>query len=328
MICLAVTASAFTLGCGDDGAAAKGTSETPRDPASSCGLKTGYPGDELCLEPPAPGTGLQLHFGPTRYDDPAELAAYVIQPGEESLDCLYVNTPNDEDVFYAEFHIRRRPGSHHLIVSELVQDMPDGRRSCGFGEDTVGLVGGTTVSRDWPDPNLPVPENEGLASRLHAHAQVAMQVHFFNTGNTPLLKETWMNLIYKDPATVTTEQTTLGHYAGMAMNVAPGTTALIHGSATASQDMRIVDLYSHYHMHTQRLSAWKVTPTERTLVYQSHDWAEPGVLPYDSVHQNSPPDPATRTTGGYSGLLELHAGDKLEFECEIQNNETFPFYLS
>ena len=307
----------------------KGPAPVPVDPPkvvnTECGTPTGYPGDELCIPPPDPSVGFQLHYGPSNYADEAEIARYLIQPGQEIIECVYVDAPNDSHIFYEEFHVRRRPGSHHLIVSELNTDVPDGVRPCQTSPQlVVGLVGGTSVARDWPDPNLVIPENEGLASELPARAQIEMQLHFFNSTNAPLLREAWMNIHYKDPALVTTVQASLGHYAGLGMNVPPSTTQVIRGAAVAPADIRIVNLYSHYHAHTQRFTAYKVTGTERTLVYESFDWQEPGVIPLDSAHQNPPPNAESKVTGGLSGILELKAGDRFEFECEIVNDSSAP----
>ena len=312
------------LACSD-----KDPEPAPVDPPAvvptGCGIASGYPGDELCIPPPDPAVGFQLHYGPANYADEAEVARYLIQPGEETIECVYVNAPNDSHVFYEEFHVRRRPGSHHLIVSELNTDLPDGLRPCEASvQYFVGLVGGTSVARDWPDPNLVIPENDGLASELPAHAQIEMQLHFYNSTDVPLLREAWMNVHYKDAAKVTTVQASLGHYAGIAMNVAPGTTQVIRGSAVAPSDLRVVNLYSHYHAHTQRFTAHKVSGDTRELVYESFDWQEPGVIPLDSAHQNPAPDREAKVTGGRSGMLELKAGDRFEFECEIVNDSAAP----
>jgi hypothetical protein len=53
---------------------------------------------------------------------------------------------------------------------------------------------------------------------------------------------------------------------------------------------------------------------------------------YDSVSTNPTPDVPNKIDGASSGMLELHAGDELDFECDINNdldqplkfaNETF-----
>src|SRR5688572_21143463 len=45
--------------------------------ARPCNISTGYPGDENCIDAPDPTVGLQLHYGPTNYDDQAEVERYL-----------------------------------------------------------------------------------------------------------------------------------------------------------------------------------------------------------------------------------------------------------
>jgi hypothetical protein len=57
-----------------------------------------YKGDELCILPPDPSGGIQLHVGPTSYDDPAAVEPYVVAPGKEDVQCY--NVPISESDFY------------------------------------------------------------------------------------------------------------------------------------------------------------------------------------------------------------------------------------
>ena len=65
----------------DDGVASA-TVPCSKDP-DPCGLNSGFPGDEYCIPPPPEGKGIQIHFGPNDYTDAAEVAKYLIRPGEE-----------------------------------------------------------------------------------------------------------------------------------------------------------------------------------------------------------------------------------------------------
>jgi hypothetical protein len=80
-------------------------------------LDTGYMNDELCLEPPAPDVGFQVHFGPSDYDDPVEMSNFLLQPGAENVVCQFRHTPDFEGVRYSnEQHTRLRSGTHHYIM--------------------------------------------------------------------------------------------------------------------------------------------------------------------------------------------------------------------
>jgi hypothetical protein len=138
-----------------------------------------------------------------------------------------------------------------------------------------------------------------------------------------------MNIIYKDPATVTTILEPVVHVTGLGMNVQPGTTEILRGSAAAPADMRIVNLFGHYHAHTVRFSTWKTdAANQKTLVYESFDYNEPGDLNYNTVTKNPAPDPAAKTAGGVSGILEFKQGDLIEWECEIVNDGPVPLQFA
>src|SRR5262245_28589112 len=59
----------------------------------ACSQVSGFPGDDLCIPPPAPGEGIQLHVGPKSYDDMDEIAPYVIAPGDENVKCFMAKIP-------------------------------------------------------------------------------------------------------------------------------------------------------------------------------------------------------------------------------------------
>ncbi|HMI89775.1 MAG TPA: hypothetical protein VK509_00350, partial [Polyangiales bacterium] len=56
------------------------------DDPNPCNIDSGYPGDEYCLPPPAPEQGLQVHFGPSDYENTADVATYLLQADEEFND--------------------------------------------------------------------------------------------------------------------------------------------------------------------------------------------------------------------------------------------------
>jgi len=66
---VALTAG-LSLGCSSDDAtpdgAGGGGGEGPKTfpNAQPCGIKTGYAGDEYCINAPDPSAGMQLHYGP------------------------------------------------------------------------------------------------------------------------------------------------------------------------------------------------------------------------------------------------------------------------
>lgn len=294
---------------------------------AGCTLDTGYMGDDACIQPPAPDEGFQLHYGPLDHGDPAQIEDFLLQPGSELLDCVYTNSTNDGRIFYDYYASRFRPLTHHMIVTRLTTDVDDGHRGCDSdGMGSAGLVGGSSVASQAIGADAIAPENLGLAAEIPALAQMSMQLHFFNFTDEAILREAWMNVYYKDPATVGTITAPLQGMSGLGGLVAAGGTGTWQGRMAAPADIRIVNLYSHFHAHTMRMTAWKypVDGTDPSMVYETFDWEHPDVFAYDSAHVNRPPDRETKTPGGHSGLLELKVGDELVWECEIVNDLEIP----
>jgi hypothetical protein len=121
----------------------------------------------------------------------------------------------------------------------------------------------------------------------------------------------------------------VAHLTGLAMNVLPGTTEIKKGSSLAPADLRVVNLFGHYHAHTMRFSAWKTDASnQKTLVYESYDYNEPGDMNFNSVTMNPAPDASAKTAGGTSGILEFKKGELIEWECEIVNNTQAPLQFA
>src|SRR5262245_21721858 len=76
-----------------------------------CPASAGYIGDDVALCAPDPVEGMQLHYGPTGSDD---VARWVLEPGKETMECLFVRAPTTADLYIGQLIGRSRPGSHHL----------------------------------------------------------------------------------------------------------------------------------------------------------------------------------------------------------------------
>ena len=53
------------------------------------------------------------------------------------------------------------------------------------------------------------------------------------------------------------------------------------------------------------------------LAYQSYDWFDMPTYRYDSVVKNPPVDPSAKADGATSGVVMLHAGDTMHFNCHV-----------
>ena len=330
--CLSVSALAVTswvAGCsaasGTPGTPASKTasstpaaSETPSTNADGCPVNSGYAGDEMCLPAPPPAEGFQLHYGTPDYESAAASAEYVLQPNDETVDCYYLKTPNTTDVYVGGYEFSMRPGSHHLNAVVNSTPQPDGFATCGASDNSPGLLGGTeTPTVD--ERTDPAPENAGLAVKLPANSQAVMNFHVINTSAKPILREAWLNYYYMNQADVKGYRGNVFLVGGVGFQITPGTHQTYTYSCSPDRPTRILSLAAHMHVHATRMSAWKVSGGQPSLVYETYNWDQPTNVRYDSVHQNTMPDRATLTPGGSSGKMVLQPTDTLQWECEVDN---------
>lgn len=311
------------------GLPACGSSSEPKPSSSAenaCGLHTDFAGDDNCIVPPEKGAGFQLHIGPTDYDNPDDV--WVMQPGEENVQCYHMTTPNADGMYYFKQQYRMRPGSHHLIIGASSDaTAPDGWGDCS-PTALLGAIGGTQHAvEDFPPSGKDAPEDEGLGKHIDAHTPLDVQLHFYNSTSKPTLREVWVNFVEKPAGEV---KQTLGGLAGFSVvRVAPHTNAVVTGSCDAeaasgsdgADGQRIVSLFGHAHWHNERFAVFRVnTDATEDLVYDSYEGAEAPTYVYNSVIENPIADNATKRSGAISGDFVLHAGESLRWECDITND--------
>ncbi|HMJ12991.1 MAG TPA: hypothetical protein VK524_16330 [Polyangiaceae bacterium] len=292
------------------------------EPPKGCPTSTGYVGDELCIAAPEAGQGIQLHVGPSVYDA-AHIAPFLQPAQTENVQCYFGKSPNTEPMYYFEQEIRMRPGTHHLIMTILNEDVPDGWGACkdpfGFGSGQGGIPGSQTTVRSIPGTEQVAPENRNLARLLPARAQIQYQLHYYNFSDKPIMREVWVNLHEKDPSQATQPLKGIGLIGGLDLAVPAQSRGVYRYGCTVNGTGRVYDLFGHYHAHTERFSIWRIRNGQSLHLYDSFDWVHPANLTYDSVNTNWTADRVNRVPGGYSGIVDVFPGDRFEWECEINN---------
>ena len=289
--------------------------------ADPCNLHSGYPGDDYCIPPPPDGKGIQIHFGPKNYADPAEVAKYLMKPGDEFNAYGLATIPDGGDHWYNYVQIRMRPGSHHLINTLVsgTASTPDGyvAGSIGCPGTPVGSFPGTqNLIRNMPPGGKQAPENVGIGSELPANVRLCMNHHAYNfDSDTPILREIWINVWFVDAAEVTQKTSTVTITAGPYQGIPPHTMKVLTTTSTVSGSGRIINLFGHRHAATDRFAVWK----NDNLVYDSWNWDESVAYDYDSITTNPAPNPPAKTDGATSGMLPVVAGDKIKIECDVNN---------
>jgi hypothetical protein len=276
--------------------------------ADDCGLKTTWQGDSSCIKAPPSDKGFQLHVGPASYDNPDP--KYVLAPGGEVTESFTATSSNTSQIYYYYRQYRMRPGSHHMILN-----------STGAMGRRIG--GSQNLAWDEPQGGVIAPENQGVGMTLGPNTPFNVNLHYFNVTDKPILKEVWINFWYRDPKDVTTVAKEL--FSTVPMNVAPGQHVMLTGTCPITDTGHILTLYGHRHANNQRFAAYRERAGKRELVLDDYDWTEPALFQYSSTITNTPPDPANKKPGGWSGILDVMPGDNIVFECDIVNmtNSTF-----
>ncbi|MDD9942184.1 MAG: hypothetical protein OXU20_14155 [Myxococcales bacterium] len=284
-----------------------------------CGIDSGFPGDEYCILPPAPGEGFQIHIGPDDYEDAAQIAEYVIEPGEEFNNSVLGHIPvTEERAWFNHWTVSMRPGSHHWI-SRVVDGKPEERfyndTGCG-GATAVGSIGGgQNLVLDNPPKGIHAPENEGLGRSLPGDSSLCMNLHAYNVSEGRQLREMWINIYTVDESEVTQRARGIGVVGGLGMAVRPGASEEITYTETFNGDGRIIQLFGHRHAWTPRFAVW----LNDDLIYDSWDWYESITFDYNTNVMNPPINTEGKVDGAVSGIVDFKAGDKLKFSCFVEN---------
>jgi hypothetical protein len=289
------------------------------DDPDPCNLKSGYAGDEFCVLPPPEGQGIQIHFGPKSYTDPAEIAKYALNPGEEFNAYGIAHIPMPDDHYYNYVQIRMRPGSHHLINTVIDgTDLPEGFGPAGSGcqgTTVSGFPGTQNLVRDMPPGGQQAPENVGLGSMLKGNSSLCLNHHAYNYNDQVQIREIWINVWFVDPSEVTQHTSPVIITAGPWQPINPHSQQVLTQTATINGTGRITNLFGHRHAWTERFAVWH----NEDLVYDSWNWQESAVFDYDSITTNPAPNPPAKTDGAVSGILGVAPNDQVKIECDINN---------
>jgi hypothetical protein len=183
------------------------------------------------------------------------------------------------------------------------------------------LGGSSNAAKDNPEGGKIAPENMGVGMPLAAHSPLSNSLHYFNFTDKPTLKEVWVNFWYRDKAEVT--EPTIEVFSMLGMGIAPGTHVVKHGACTVTGSGRFLTAYGHVHSHNKRFSVWHTSGGMKKLVHQAYEWEHPNVSEFSSLVTN--PMPVPGQDGGFSGVVNLKAGDVIDFECDIVNDTQTTF---
>jgi hypothetical protein len=305
------------------------------DLRGGCMINSGYADDHACIPAPAPGEGLQVHIGPKDYNDPNEVAKYIMKPGEESSQCWTYRTTNTEEVYFQSYVMSGRAGTHHILGSMLQGDLPtdQGFGRCADtreGSEVVNLGPMPMATKAYMPRTQVAPENKNIARRLPANVLAQADMHYYNFTDKDIIREIWLNLYTAPKEQITGEMLRVRGMGGFGWNqmpIEPGTDKVYQYECPIVGNGRILELLGHYHAHGVRFSTTlkrKAGPTEK--VFEMYSYEDPAGFEYNSV-TNNPPF-SMNAAGAFTGILEVHEGDVLAWECHIINDSDTPLHYT
>ena len=276
-----------------------------------CGLHTKYAGDEYCILPPPPDQGFQIHIGPSNYDNPEP--QYILAPGQEITSDFPATSSNTEPRYFYYRQIRMRPGAHHNITTKTAGGV--------FGMGSR-IATSNNLSEDNPKGGIIAPENEDVGIPMDPMSGVNVNLHSINTTDQDELREIWINFWYIDSSKVKEPVQEVFQVGDPLLAVQPGADTILGPyTCTTSAAGRVLWLYGHRHANNVQFSVWRVRGGQRDLIYDAFNWEDPLVLEYSSTVTNTTPDVPNGIEGGWSGILDLQAGDQIQWQCHVINNQ-------
>jgi hypothetical protein len=297
------------------------------DLRGTCGIKSGYAGDETCLPAPPPDQGMQIHIGPKNYEDTADVAKYLMHPGEESSECWTFHTPNTKDIWYQTYEMSGRGGTHHVIATMYKTEMADGGFSVcadpGTGTNGNIIDNLPGASKAYMPRGSVAPENADLGRKIGPNVPSQADMHYYNFTDKDILREIWMNIYFVDQAQVKRQADQIRAMGGIswsALPIAPGTDMTYPYECAVSGDGQILSLLGHYHAHGKHFTASirRAGGSMVEKVFEMYDFMDPAQFEYNSVSKNPVFSPTA--AGAVSGTLDVKNGDVLMWDCHILND--------
>lgn len=300
-----------------------------------CPANSGQKGDDAALCAPAPDVGMQLHFGPSSYDDADEVAKYMLPVNAETYDCTFAQTPSGTGLYVGQYIERSRPGAHHVQLSYAADGdtTPAGTsRPCNLMVDLLQtaptfMAIAQQAALDVPSLATARPAGaaddggldfEGSAAPVDPNRMMQVLSHYLNTTDQPILKEAWFNLYFKK-----TDEVKSALYGisllGNQIKLPPHATTTVRRSVQTDVDRNIKYLQGHSHVGSERVSMWHATGSTLDKIYESYDPLEPANIAFNPYVTNAAPNADSHSPGGASGPLLIKAGDSIVWECSLDN---------
>jgi hypothetical protein len=244
------------------------------------------------LAPPDAGQGFQL----------VSPSSISIQPGGEGFYCYYKDVPATGDVNAGGFRSWMTPRSSHHFITYLVAPggirQPDGSlQQCTFGSGQwiyATSQSGLVIGMDMP---------AGVGLPLVSGAQLLMNMHLINTGDSAASPVVKLNVLYA--ANIQYKAGAMTSF-NTQINVPPGGTQTVRGTCTPAAGSNFFLMTTHTHRWATAADVDYVSGGQTTNIVHTTDYESPG------THLWQAPN-----------FLTTKPGDTFNYSCAYRNMESF-----
>jgi hypothetical protein len=237
----------------------------------------------------APGTGTNgsVEWSPLIHGD------WALPPGVEAYFC--VRQTVTEEIRVGAYRPVSPPGTHHTVLSVDDPVEPDGFSECSGSTQGKVVVFGSGVGTQ----ALSFPE--GIATTIPEGKQLLLNLHVFNTRDTPLSGRSSVEVVRVDRSRIVYEAEAVFAGETGSLQVRPGKSTQV-GTCTLKGDVTIFAAAPHMHQLGSHMTA-------TTSASEA-----PGTTVLDRDYSF---DDQSYTL--LDGPITLRQGDRLEVECTYEN---------
>ena len=228
---------------------------------------------------PVPTSGVQFHLGP-----------WDVAPNFEREFFYYEPLNNDQPLFVNRVDMAMRPGSHHLILYDLSDNIPEilvpepqvfreiRDANGNYIPSTLMITShlNFVTGTQWPRMTYHYPP--GVAMRIPADAGFDINAHYVNRSSEIIQGEIYANLHTVDSSQVEHVAERL-FMNNLDINLPPNATTTLNKTFVVDNKVQIFQLFSHAHEHMTEFRVFiDGGPHDGELVYIAYDWEHPPIL--------------------------------------------------
>ena len=228
---------------------------------------------------PVPTSGVQFHLGP-----------WDVAPNFEREFFYYEPLNNDQPLFVNRVDMAMRPGSHHLILYDLSDNIPEilvpepqvfreiRDANGNYIPSTLMITShlNFVTGTQWPRMTYHYPP--GVAMRIPADAGFDINAHYVNRSSEIIQGEIYANLHTVDSSQVEHVAERL-FMNNVDINLPPNATTTLNKTFVVDKKVQIFQLFSHAHEHMTEFRVFvDGGPRGGELVYIAYDWEHPPIL--------------------------------------------------